>query len=104
MKNSKLLKEVQPTTEKQQNTDKFNMDQSTATLPFFIEKAYSRVGLEAEYKRIKEMWDENRDEELPRLNKRKNKMDYADIICSARDISRCNNRNWENDTRLALEE
>eukprot|EP00957_Ditylum_brightwellii_P177835 13545942-Ditylum_brightwellii.AAC.1 len=55
---SSLLERIYSTVEKQKNDDTCNIKRSTATLPAFVEKAYSKVDLHSEYAKLKTNWDD----------------------------------------------
>ena len=69
VKDCKLLKRIDSTIEKQKETDRKEIDRSTATLPVFVEKAYSKSELLLVWSEIEGIFDENQWSNLPEVEK-----------------------------------
>ncbi len=92
------LKDVQPTSEGQDNNDKRDLERCISTTRTFLMDSYSKNELVDVYKELKESWP---DDNIPKL-KGKNKPHYADAVLEARKLLIENDPQWESDTRNKL--
>lgn len=102
IKDSQLLKRIQPTVEKRKEDDKIDLERSTSTTVSYVQEKYTGRELKQEYQSMKGSWDGNRGE-LPKVIDPKNKKQYADAVCDCRKLIIAHSPEWERNRRDEIE-
>jgi hypothetical protein len=97
---SACLKVIQSTSEAQTDNDKRDLDRCISTTDTYVMDSYSKNELVAVYGTIKEKLGDN----APKVNGKKNKIDYATAICTARKKFIEQDAQWEIEERRRVQE
>ena len=105
IKDSRLLREIQSTQQKQGEDDRLDVKRSVSSTPSFVKDKYKLKELVVVYKHLKDNWDQDAmGSAFPAKGSSGNKDEYSYSICKARDVLKRKVPNWAETTKTGSKE
>ena len=105
IKDSDLLRTIQPTVENQQSDDEKDVERSVSTTLSYVKDKYKLTELRVAYRALRDNWNSDEiQQDFPTKSTAENKDAYTMAICKAREILMCYDASWAANTKKAVEE
>ena len=101
VRDSTLLRTIQPTMEKQTNDDLLDAERAVSTTFSFVKEKYKLTELRVEYRKLRDNWDrESIGEDFPKKGSAGNNDAYSTAICNARELLIAHDPLWTKKNKI----